>query len=148
MKRKLKQRRLYFVVGAVILSLIGVQLYWMATGIRLQNLAAETARARNLLRTELEWMRRQPQARAHKAKYRIDAFYKLEEKAAAMRDDSKVSLEIKSQYIGNKIFVLNHLSKAFDDRVITKDFTYTFARYEKLGIVGNNGTGQSQRPRS
>ena len=110
---------------------------------RLQNLAAETARARNLLRTELEWMRRQPQARAHKAKYRIDAFYKLEEKAAAMRDDSKVSLEIKSQYIGNKIFVLNHLSKAFDDRVITKDFTYTFARYEKLGIVGNNGTGKS-----
>ena len=110
---------------------------------RLQNLAAETARARNLLRTELEWMRRQPQARAHKAKYRIDAFYKLEEKAAAMRDDSKVSLEIKSQYIGNKIFVLNHLSKAFGDRVITKDFTYTFARYEKLGIVGNNGTGKS-----
>ena len=110
---------------------------------RLQNLAAETARARNLLRTELEWMRRQPQARAHKAKYRIDAFYKLEEKAAAMRDDSKVSLEVKSQYIGNKIFVMKGLSKAFDDKVITKDFTYTFARYEKLGIVGNNGTGKS-----
>ena len=71
---------------------------------RLQNLAAETTRARNLLRTELDWMRRQPQARAHKAKYRIEAFYKLEEKAAAMRDDSKVSFEIKSQYIGNKIF--------------------------------------------
>ncbi len=110
---------------------------------RLQNLAAETARARNLLRTELEWMRRQPQARAHKAKYRIDAFYKLEEKAAAMRDDSKVSLEIKSQYIGNKIFVMKTLSKAFGDKVITKDFYYTFARYEKLGIVGNNGTGKS-----
>ena len=110
---------------------------------RLQNLAAETARARNLLRTELDWMRRQPQARAHKAKYRIDAFYKLEEKAAAMRDDSKVSLEIKSQYIGNKIFVLKALSKAFGDKVITKDFYYTFARYEKLGIVGNNGTGKS-----
>ena len=110
---------------------------------RLQNLAAETARARNLLRTELEWMRRQPQARAHKAKYRIEAFYKLEEKAAAMRDDSKVSLEIKSQYIGNKIFVMNALSKSFGEKVITKDFYYTFSRYEKLGIVGNNGTGKS-----
>ena len=110
---------------------------------RLQNLAAETARAQNLLRTELEWMRRQPQARAHKAKYRIEAFYKLEEKAAAMRDDSKVSLEIKSQYIGNKIFVLKAISKAFGDRLITKDFYYTFARYEKLGIVGSNGTGKS-----
>ena len=110
---------------------------------RLQNLAAETARARNLLRTELDWMRRQPQARAHKAKYRIDAFYKLEEKAAAMRDDSKVSLEIKSQYIGNKIFVMKALSKAFGEKTITKDFYYTFARYEKLGIVGNNGTGKS-----
>ena len=110
---------------------------------RLQNLAAETARARNLLRTELEWMRRQPQARAHKAKYRIDAFYKLEEKAVAMRDDSKVSLEVKAQYIGNKIFVMRALSKAFPGKVITKDFYYTFARYEKLGIVGNNGTGKS-----
>ena len=110
---------------------------------RLQNLATETARARNLMRKELDWMRRQPQARAHKAKYRIDAFYKLEEKAAAMRDDSKVSLEIKSQYIGNKIFVLKALSKAFGSKVITKDFYYTFARYEKLGIVGNNGTGKS-----
>ena len=110
---------------------------------RLQNLAAETARARNLLRTELDWMRRQPQARAHKAKYRIEAFYKLEEKAAAFRDDSKVSLEIKSQYIGNKIFVMNALSKSFDEKVIAKDFYYTFARYEKLGIVGNNGTGKS-----
>ncbi len=110
---------------------------------RLQNLAAETARARNLLRTELDWMRRQPQARAHKAKYRIDAFYKLEEKAAAMRDDSKVSLEVKAQYIGNKIFVMRALSKAFPGKVITKDFYYTFSRYEKLGIVGNNGTGKS-----
>ncbi len=110
---------------------------------RLQNLAAETARARNLLRKELDWMRRQPQARAHKAKYRIDAFYKLEEKAAAMRDESKVSLEVKSQYIGNKIFVMKALSKAFGSKVITKDFFYTFARYEKLGIVGNNGTGKS-----
>ena len=110
---------------------------------RLQNQAAETARARNLLRKELDWMRRQPQARAHKAKYRIDAFYKLEEKAAAMRDDSKVSLEVKAQYIGNKIFVMRGLSKAFPGKVIAKDFYYTFSRYEKLGIVGNNGTGKS-----
>lgn len=110
---------------------------------RLQNKAAETARARNLLRKELDWMRRQPQARAHKAKYRIDAFYKLEEKAAAMRDDSKVSLEVKSQYIGNKIFVMHALTKAFPGKQIIKDFHYTFARYEKLGIVGNNGTGKS-----
>ena len=110
---------------------------------RLQMLATETARARNLMRKELEWMRRQPQARAHKAKYRIDAFYKLEEKAAAMRDDSKVSLEIKSQYIGNKIFVMKALNKAFGEKRITENFYYTFARYEKLGIVGNNGTGKS-----
>ena len=110
---------------------------------RLQNMAAETARARNLLRTELEWMRRQPQARAHKAKYRIDAFYKLQEKAAAMRDDSSVSLDVKSQYIGNKIFVMKAVSKAFDKKTITKDFYYTFSRYEKLGIVGDNGTGKS-----
>ena len=96
---------------------------------RLQNLAAETARARNLLRKELDWMRRQPQARAHKAKYRIDAFYKLEDKATAMRDDSKVSLEVKSQYIGNKIFVIKSLCKAFGEKVITKDMSYTFARY-------------------
>lgn len=110
---------------------------------RLQTQAAETARARNLLRTELDWMRRQPQARAHKAKYRIDAFYKLKEKAAAMRDNPNVSLEIKSQYIGSKIFVMKALEKAFDDKIITRDFYYTFARYEKLGIVGNNGTGKS-----
>lgn len=110
---------------------------------RLQNLATETARARNLLRKELDWMRRQPQARAHKAKYRIDAFYKLEEKAAAMRDDGKVSIDVKSQYIGNKIFVIKALCKAYENKVITKDMFYTFARYEKLGIVGNNGTGKS-----
>lgn len=110
---------------------------------RLQNLATETARARNLLRKELDWMRRQPQARAHKAKYRIDAFYKLEEKAAAMRDDGKVSIDVKSQYIGNKIFVIKALCKAYENKVITKEMFYTFARYEKLGIVGNNGTGKS-----
>ncbi|MBE6308108.1 MAG: ABC-F family ATP-binding cassette domain-containing protein [Bacteroidales bacterium] len=110
---------------------------------RLQAQAVEVARARNLLRKELDWMRRQPQARAHKAKYRIDAFYKLEEKAATMRDDPRVSLEVKAQYIGNKIFVMRAISKAFPGKVITNDFYYTFARYEKLGIVGNNGTGKS-----
>ena len=110
---------------------------------RLQNLAAETARARNLMRKELEWMRRQPQARAHKAKYRIDAFYKLKEKAAAMRDEGNISLDVKSQYIGNKIFVMKALCKSFGDKVITKDFYYTFSRYEKVGIIGNNGTGKS-----
>lgn len=110
---------------------------------RLQNAAAETARARNLLRTELEWMRRQPQARAHKAKYRIEAFYKLEEKAAAMRDDASLSLDVKAQYIGNKIFVMKALNKAFGNKIITKDFFYTFSRYEKVGIIGNNGTGKS-----
>ncbi len=110
---------------------------------RMQNMAAETARARNLLRTELEWMRRQPQARAHKAKYRIEAFYKLEEKAAAMRDEASMSLDIKSQYIGNKIFVMKGVNKAFGDKKITDDFYYTFSRYEKVGIVGNNGTGKS-----
>ncbi len=110
---------------------------------RMQNLAAETARARNLMRKELDWMRRQPQARAHKAKYRIDAFYKLKEKAAAMRDEANVTLDIRSQYIGNKIFVMKALNKAYDDKIITKDFYYTFSRFEKVGIVGNNGTGKS-----
>ncbi|MBQ7878244.1 MAG: ABC-F family ATP-binding cassette domain-containing protein [Bacteroidaceae bacterium] len=110
---------------------------------RMQNLAAETARARNLMRKELDWMRRQPQARAHKAKYRIDAFYKLKEKAAAMRDEESVTLEIRSQYIGNKIFVMKALNKAFGSKIITKDFYYTFSRFEKVGIVGNNGTGKS-----
>lgn len=110
---------------------------------RMQNMAAETARARNLMRKELDWMRRQPQARAHKAKYRIEAFYKLQEKAAAMRNDPNLSLDVKSQYIGNKIFVMKALCKAFGDKQITKDFYYTFSRYEKLGIIGNNGTGKS-----
>ena len=110
---------------------------------RLENAEAEVMRARNLMRKELDWMRRQPQARATKAKYRIDAFYKLEEKAAALRHEASVSLGTNSRYIGKKIFEMRALNKKFGDRVITKDFYYNFARYEKLGIVGNNGTGKS-----
>ena len=104
---------------------------------------AEIARAKNLLRTELEWMRRQPQARGSKARYRIDAFYKLEEKARARRDEADVKLRVKASYIGSKIFEAEHVFKKFGDKVILNDFSYTFARYEKLGIVGNNGTGKS-----
>ena len=110
---------------------------------RFENAEAEMLRARNLMRKELDWMRRQPQARATKAKYRIDAFYKLEEKAAALRRESNVTLGVNSRYIGKKIFEMRALNKSFGDRVIVKDFYYNFARYEKLGIVGNNGTGKS-----
>ena len=110
---------------------------------RLENAEAEMLRARNLMRKELDWMRRQPQARATKAKYRIDAFYKLEEKAASLRREASVTLGTNSRYIGKKIFEMRALNKAFGDRVIVKDFYYNFARYEKLGIVGNNGTGKS-----
>lgn len=106
-----------------------------------QNAAA--CKARNLLRTELEWMRRQPQARAHKAQYRIDAFYDLRERAQVRHDESNVRLNVKAGYIGNKIFTAHHVSKRFGDKVILNDFNYTFARYEKLGIVGDNGVGKS-----
>ncbi len=104
---------------------------------------AETDRANNLLRKELEWMRRQPQARATKAKSRIDAFYELEKKAQQARDAGNVRLEMKGSYIGNKIFEAKHIYKSFDDIKILEDFNYVFARYEKMGIVGNNGTGKS-----
>ncbi|MCP9612232.1 ribosomal protection-like ABC-F family protein [Coprobacter tertius] len=104
---------------------------------------SEIDRARNLLRTELEWIRRQPQARGTKAKYRVDAFHKLEEKAASERMQGDVRLEVKSAYIGSKIFEAKNLSKSFGDLKILQDFNYVFARYEKMGIVGNNGTGKS-----
>lgn len=104
---------------------------------------AELDRANNLLRKELEWMRRQPQARATKAKSRIDAFYDLEKKAKQTRDTGNVQLQMKGAYIGNKIFEAEHVYKAFGDIKILEDFNYVFARYEKLGIVGNNGTGKS-----
>ena len=112
-----------------------------AERIEAQNAAVE--RARNLLRTELEWMRRQPQARMHKAQYRIDAFYDLQERAQRRHDDGEVELNVKSTYIGKKIFTAHHISKRFGDKVILKDLNYTFARYEKLGIVGDNGVGKT-----
>jgi len=104
---------------------------------------SEIDRANNLLRKELEWMRRQPQARGTKAKSRIDAFYDLEKKAQQARDAGNVQLQMKGSYIGNKIFEAQHVYKAFGDIKIVEDFNYVFARYEKLGIVGNNGTGKS-----
>ncbi len=112
-----------------------------AERIEAQNVQVE--RARNLLRTELDWMRRQPQARAHKAQYRIDAFYDLQERASQRRDDGEVELNVKSAYIGKKIFTAHHVSKRYGDKVILDDFNYTFARYEKLGIVGDNGVGKT-----
>lgn len=104
---------------------------------------AEVDRASNLLRKELDWMRRQPQARGTKAKYRIDAFYELEKKASQQRDMGTVNLDVKAAYIGSKIFEAVHVSKRFGELKITEDFNYIFARYEKMGIVGNNGTGKS-----
>lgn len=106
-----------------------------------QNAAVE--KERNLLRTEIEWMRRQPQARAHKAQYRIDAFYDLKERAQSRNDKGDVELNVKAGYIGKKIFVAHHVSKSFDGKVILNDFNYIFSRYEKLGIVGDNGVGKS-----
>ena len=110
---------------------------------RIEAQNAQVERARNLLRTELDWMRRQPQARAHKAQYRIDAFYDLQERAQQRRDDAEVELNVKSAYIGKKIFTAHHVSKRFGDKVVLDDFNYTFARYEKLGIVGDNGVGKT-----
>ncbi len=110
---------------------------------RLLAQSAEIDRANNLLRKELDWMRRQPQARATKAKSRIEAFYQLEEKAKQQRDEKEVKLAAKASYIGNKIFEAHHISKRFDQVRLVNDFNYTFTRYEKMGIVGNNGTGKS-----
>ena len=104
---------------------------------------AEVERASNLLRKELDWMHRQPQARGTKAKYRIDAFYELEKKAHQQREAGHVNLDVKASYIGSKIFDAVDVCKRFDDLKITDHFNYTFARYEKMGIVGNNGTGKS-----
>ena len=104
---------------------------------------AETARARNLLRTELDWMRRQPQARGTKAKARVDAFYDLEAKARRRIEDGPVKLDVKSTYIGSKIFEAQYVSKSFDNLKILDNFYYNFARYEKMGIIGQNGTGKS-----
>ena len=110
---------------------------------RILSKSVEIERANNLYRTELEWMRRMPQARGHKARYREDAFYELEKVAKQRMNNSNVKLEIKSSYIGSKIFEADHLCKSYDDLKILNDFSYIFARYEKMGIVGNNGTGKS-----
>ncbi len=110
---------------------------------RIAAMNAEVDRASNLLRKELDWMRRQPQARGTKAKFRIDAFYELEKKAKQRREAGTVELGVKSSYIGSKIFEASHVCKRFGDLKITDDFNYVFARYEKMGIVGNNGTGKS-----
>ena len=110
---------------------------------RIEAINADVERANNLLRKELDWMRRQPQARGTKAKYRIDAYYELEKRAKQQRETGQVNLDVKASYIGSKIFEAVHVSKRFGDLKITEDFNYIFARYEKLGIVGNNGTGKS-----
>lgn len=110
---------------------------------RLDNLSTEIERANNLYRTELEWMRRMPQARGHKARYREEAFYELEKIARQRINERNVRLEMGSSYIGSKIFIATDVCKAFDTKVILRNFNYTFSRYEKLGIVGNNGTGKS-----
>lgn len=114
---------------------------------RMDNLRAEIQHSKNLYRRELEWMRRQPQARGHKAKYREDAFYELEKVAKQRIEDRQVRLKASTVYIGSKIFECQYVSKAFDDRgkkkVILRDFYYNFARFEKMGIVGNNGAGKS-----
>ena len=119
---------------------------------RIDNFNAETDKFRNIYRTELDWMRRMPQARGHKARSRIDAFYDIEERAKQRIDNKTIHLDIKSPYIGSKIFEMKYISKSFsndhspqsgDPIVILRDFYYNFARYEKMGIVGANGTGKS-----
>ena len=110
---------------------------------RIDNRRAEIARANNLYRTELEWMRRMPQARGHKARYREEAFYELEKVAKQRIEERQIRLKSRNVYIGSKIFECQYVSKAFDDKVILKDFYYNFSRFEKMGIVGNKGTGKS-----
>ena len=110
---------------------------------RIDNRRAEIARANNLYRTELEWMRRMPQARGHKARYREEAFYELEKIAKQRIEERQIRLKSRNVYIGSKIFECQYVSKAFDEKVILKDFYYNFSRFEKMGIVGNNGTGKT-----
>ena len=110
---------------------------------RIDNTRAEIMRANNLYRRELEWMRRMPQARGHKARYREEAFYELEKIAKQRIEERQIRLKSRNVYIGSKIFECQYVSKAFDQLVILKDFYYNFARFEKMGIVGNNGTGKS-----
>ena len=110
---------------------------------RLNQQSAEIAHASNIYRKELDWMRRQPQARGSKAQYRIDAFHELEKKVKKNREASTLQLDVKASYIGSKIFEAKYVSKSFGDLKITDNFYYNFGRFEKMGIVGNNGTGKS-----
>ena len=110
---------------------------------RMDQMRSEVMRANNLYRTELEWMRRMPQARGHKAKYREDAFYELERKAKQKVEERQLRLKASNVYIGSKIFECQYVSKAYDNKIILKDFYYNFSRFEKLGIIGNNGTGKT-----
>ena len=139
-------------VCSVILELSGTSLYiyrgnyayYLEKRQEFQDAArAEIARANNLYRTELDWMRRMPQARGHKARYREEAFYELEKKAKQRMEEEQVRLEVKSSYVGSKIFEAAYVSKAFGEKTILKDFYYNFSRYEKMGIVGPNGSGKS-----
>lgn len=110
---------------------------------RIEAMTAELAKVKNTLRREQEWMNRQPQARAGKAKFRIDAFYDLKKRAAIDLRERNVNLSVKSSYIGSKIFEASHISKRYGDKIILNDFNYVFSRYEKLGIIGTNGVGKS-----
>lgn len=110
---------------------------------RLTSKSQMAEKAKNLLRTELEWMRRMPQARGIKAKYRIDAFYELKDKAGYNRNDKQIDINVKSARLGNKILEMEHVNKRFDDLIMLDDFTYTFSKNEKIGIVGKNGIGKS-----
>lgn len=110
---------------------------------RMDQMRSEVMRANNLYRTELEWMRRMPQARGHKAKYREEAFYELERKAKQKVEERQLRLKASNVYIGSKIFECQYVSKAYDKKIILKDFYYNFSRFEKLGIIGNNGTGKT-----
>lgn len=110
---------------------------------RMDQMRSEVMRANNLYRTELEWMRRMPQARGHKAKYREEAFYELERKAKQKVEERQLRLKANNVYIGSKIFECQYVSKAYDSKIILKDFYYNFSRFEKLGIIGNNGTGKT-----
>ncbi|MDE6808559.1 MAG: ABC-F family ATP-binding cassette domain-containing protein [Muribaculaceae bacterium] len=110
---------------------------------RIEAMAAELARVKNTLRKEQDWMNRQPQARAGKARYRIDSFYDLKERASVSLKEKNVALDVNSSYIGSKIFEAEHINKRFGDKVILDDFNYIFSRYEKLGIIGVNGVGKT-----
>lgn len=133
---ELDDRRAYFYDG-------NYDYYLRRRSERIEAMNAELARVKNTLRKEQEWMSRQPQARAGKAKFRIDQFYELKERSRHRHVEDNVSLEVKAGYIGSKIFEAEGINKRFDDKIILNDFSYTFSRFEKLGIVGANGVGKS-----